>query len=200
MGNENHKPTTDTHAKKKKQLKHNTKGVHQTTRQKEKRGKEEKDIYKNKLKIIKKCQQEHTSIITLNENGLTASTKRHRLADWIQKQGGLHTVYILSRDYLVTQLCPTLCDPIDCSLPSSSVHWMIQTRMLEGLSISFSRGLQKTHFTSRDTYRPKVREWKKIFHINESQKKTRIIILISDKIYFNKDCYKSQARTLQNDQ
>ena len=162
----------------------------------EKRGKEEKDIYKNKPKIIKKCQQEHISIITLNENGLTASTKRHRLADWIQKQ----EVYILSRDYLVTQLCPTLCDPIDCSLPSSSVHWMLQTRMLEGLSISFSRGLQKTHFTSRDTYRPKVREWKKIFHINESQKKTRIIILISDKIYFNKDCYKSQGRTLQNDQ
>ena len=93
MRNENHKPTTDTHTKKKKQLKPNAKGGHQTTRQKEKRGKEEKNIYKSKPKTIKKCQQEHISIITLNENGLNVPTKRHRLADWIQKQGGIHTVY-----------------------------------------------------------------------------------------------------------
>ena len=88
-----HKPTTATHTKKKEQLKPNTKGGHRITRQKEKRGKEEKNTYKSKPKTIKKCQQEHISIITLNENGLNAPTKRHRLADWIQKQGGIHTVY-----------------------------------------------------------------------------------------------------------
>ena len=32
---------------------------------------------------------------------------------------------------LVTQLCPTLCDPMDCSLPGSSVHGNLQARMLE---------------------------------------------------------------------
>ena len=32
---------------------------------------------------------------------------------------------------LVTQSCPTLCDPIDCSLPVSSVHGILQARKLE---------------------------------------------------------------------
>ena len=41
---------------------------------------------------------------------------------------------------LVTQLWPTLCDPIDCSSPSSSVHEIFQAMILEWVSISFSRG------------------------------------------------------------
>ena len=36
-------------------------------------------------------------------------------------------------------LCPTLCDPIDCSLPVSSVHGIIQARILEWVAISSSR-------------------------------------------------------------
>ena len=36
------------------------------------------------------------------------------------------------------QLCLTLCDPMDCSLPSSSVHWILQARILEGVAIPFS--------------------------------------------------------------
>ena len=38
------------------------------------------------------------------------------------------------------QLCPTLCDPMDCSLPGSSVHGILQVRILEWVVISFSRG------------------------------------------------------------
>ena len=34
---------------------------------------------------------------------------------------------------LVAQLCPTLCDPVDCSPPGSSVHEILQTRILDGL-------------------------------------------------------------------
>ena len=76
------------------------------------------------------------SIITLNVNGLNAPTKRHRLAEWIQKQ-----------------------DPyIGC--------------------------LQETHFGPRDTYRLKVRGWKKIFLANGNQTKAGVAILISDKIDF----------------
>ena len=75
-------------------------------------------------------------IITLNVNGLNAPTKRHRLAEWIQKQ-----------------------DPYICHL-------------------------QETHFRPRDTYRLKVKGWKKIFHANGSQKKAGVAILISDKIDF----------------
>ena len=44
--------------------------------------------------------------------------------------------------------------------------------------------LQETHFISRDTYRLKMRGWKKIFHANGNQKKAGIAILISDKIDF----------------
>ena len=78
----------------------------------------------------------YISIITLNVNGLNAITKRHRLAEWIQKQ-----------------------DPYICCL-------------------------QKTHFRPRDTYRLKVRGWKKIFHENGNQKKAGLPILISHKIDF----------------
>ena len=66
------------------------------------------------------------SIITLNINGLSAPTKRHTLAEWIQKQD----LYI--------------------------------------------RYLQETHFRPRDTYRLKVRGWKKIFHANGNQKKAGV--------------------------
>ena len=41
---------------------------------------------------------------------------------------------------LVTQSCPILCDPMDCGLPDSSVHGILQTRILEGVAIPFSRG------------------------------------------------------------
>ena len=44
--------------------------------------------------------------------------------------------------------------------------------------------LQETHFRPRDTYRLKVRGWKKIFHANENQKKAGVANLISDKIDF----------------
>ena len=76
----------------------------------------------------------YISIITLSENGLNAPTKRHRLAEWKQKQ-----------------------DPYLCCL-------------------------QETHFRPRDTYRLKVRGWKKIFHANGNQKKAGVATLISDKM------------------
>ena len=40
----------------------------------------------------------------------------------------------------VTQLCPTLCDPMDCSLPGSAIHEIFQAIVLEWAAISFSRG------------------------------------------------------------
>ena len=72
----------------------------------------------------------YISIITLNANGLNALTKRHRLAEWIQKQN----LYICC--------------------------------------------LQETHFRPRDTYRLKVRGWKKIFHANGNEKKAGVAIFI----------------------
>ena len=44
--------------------------------------------------------------------------------------------------------------------------------------------LQETHLKTRDTYRLKVKGWKKIFHANRDQKKAGVAILISDKVDF----------------
>ena len=42
--------------------------------------------------------------------------------------------------YSVTKSCRTLCDPMSCSPPGSSVHGISQARILEWIAISFSRG------------------------------------------------------------
>ena len=53
--------------------------------QKKKKG--TKKTYKNKSKTINKMEMRtHISVITLNVNGLNAPIKRHRVAEWIQKQ------------------------------------------------------------------------------------------------------------------
>ena len=44
----------------------------------------------------------------------------------------------------VAQSCPTLSDPMDCSLPGSSTYGIFQARILEWVAISFSRGYQST--------------------------------------------------------
>ena len=41
---------------------------------------------------------------------------------------------------LATQSCLTLCNPMECSPPGSSVHGIFQARILEWVAISFSRG------------------------------------------------------------
>ena len=50
---------------------------------------------------------------------------------------------------LVAQSCPTLCNPMDCSPPGSSVHVILQARILEWVAILFSRG----------SSRPRDRTW-----------------------------------------
>ena len=52
------------------------------------------------------------------------------------------------------QLCPTLCDPIDCSLLGSSVHGILQARTLERVTVLSSRG----------SYRP--RDWTRISYVS----------------------------------
>ena len=50
---------------------------------------------------------------------------------------------IVSEEVLVAQSCPTLCDPMDCSPPGSSVHEIFQARILEWVAISFCRGFSQ---------------------------------------------------------
>ena len=49
----------------------------------------------------------------------------------------------------VTQSCPTLCDPMDCSLPGSPIHGILQAIVLEGVAISFSRGSSRPRDRTR---------------------------------------------------
>ena len=49
----------------------------------------------------------------------------------------------------VAQLSPTLCDPVHCSLTSSSVHGILQARILEWVTISFSRGSSRPRDRTR---------------------------------------------------
>ena len=53
----------------------------------------------------------------------------------------------------VAQSCPTLCDPVDCSPPGSSIHRILQARILEWVAISFSRGSSQS------------RDWTQVSHI-----------------------------------
>ena len=55
----------------------------------------------------------------------------------------------LGRRVLVTQSCPTLCDPIDYGPPGSSVHRILQARILERVAIPFSRGSSQTRDQTR---------------------------------------------------
>ena len=54
------------------------------------------------------------------------------------------------------ELCLTLCDPMDCSLPGSYVHGILQARILEWVAVPFSRGSSQP------------RDWTQVSHIADS--------------------------------
>ena len=63
---------------------------------------------------------------------------------WRRKQTPVHQVLCL-----VTQLCPTLCDPIDCGPPAPLSMEILQARKLEWVVISFSRGTSQPRDRTR---------------------------------------------------
>ena len=72
----------------------------------------------------------------------TSVWRVHRMAcEW-----GKHLLETESESE-VTQSCPTLCDPMDYSLPGSSVHGIFQARILGWVAISFSRGSSQPPWT-----------------------------------------------------
>ena len=70
--------------------------------------------------------------------------KQHLIKYLWHNKGGSTYIHIYLKDNirvkLLDQLCPTLCDPLDCSPPGSSVHGILQARILEWVAIFFSRG------------------------------------------------------------
>ena len=61
----------------------------------------------------------------------------------------------------VAQLCPTLSDPVDCSLPGSSVHGIFQARVLEWGAIAFSQVMN----TSGQFIEVEPQRWQDIFGV-----------------------------------
>ena len=56
------------------------------------------------------------------------------------QKSGIDTRYISAVCVCACSSCPTLCVPMDCSPPDSSVHVIFQARILEWVAISFLRG------------------------------------------------------------
>ena len=88
------------------------------------------------------------------DNGISLSHKKNEImpfaATWMDlemitpsevRQRETNIVLLMEKvKVLVPQSCPTLCNPMSCSPPGSSVHGTLQTRILERVANSFSRG------------------------------------------------------------
>ena len=100
----NQKPETNNrHTRKRKESKHKTKNSHQIIRKEGKRKKEQKKNHGNNQKTINKMTiNTCLSLIILNVNGLNAPIKRHRVAEWIEKQNPhiccLQEIHFRSKD------------------------------------------------------------------------------------------------------
>ena len=72
----------------------------------------------------------------------------------------------------VVQSCPTLSDPMDCSLPGSSVHGIFQARVLEGGAIAFSM---------RDSNKPQIPQFWiiSLWVVGESKKQVLCSLLLA---------------------
>jgi len=60
--------------------------------------------------------------------------------------------YIMCMHAKSLKSSPTLCNPIDCSLPGSSVHGILQARILKWVAMPFSRGSSQPRDQTRISY------------------------------------------------
>ena len=82
------------------------------------------------IQVIDKCTHSFLKLFILYW-GIAPSHRRMR---WLDATCAMN---IVSE---VAQSCATLCNPMDCSPPGSSIHGIFQARILECVAISFSRG------------------------------------------------------------
>ena len=80
---------------------------------------------------------------------------------------------------LVTKTCPTFCDPMDCSLLGSSVHGILQARILEWVAISLFRG----SFQPRD--QTHISCFVSGFFITEPPGKPKVTQVVNDRADFD---------------
>ena len=83
----------------------------------------------------------------VEREGINKPDTKHVHGNLLQQFHG-DRVWLPSREALALQLCmclviqscSTLCDPMDCSLPGSSVHGILHVRILEWVAMPFSKG------------------------------------------------------------
>ena len=85
-------------------------------------------LLKKKKRLRKLCTDTECSPVSIK--WITEHAEVHILAE--EKCISAHVLCALSR-----QSCLTLSDPMDCSLPGSSVHWILQARILEWVAMPF---------------------------------------------------------------
>ena len=92
-------------------------------------------VYPNSCPLIRWCHP------TISSSVIPFSSCHHSFpADKMLIFPKLISWHILNVKWSeIAQSCPTLCDLVDCSLPGSSVHGILQARKLEWVAISFSR-------------------------------------------------------------
>ena len=76
----------------------------------------------------------------------------------------------------VTQSCPSLCNPMDCSTPGSSVHGIIQARILEWVDIPFSREYVDSSAQSLSRVRLFVTPWTAALQASQSFTTSRSLL------------------------
>ena len=78
-----------------------------------------------------------TGIMALLSFGTLKLGNKSSRAYWMRKDTWSSQCIVC---ILCAQSCPSLCDPMDCSPPGSSVHGIFQARILEWVAVSYSKG------------------------------------------------------------
>ena len=111
--------------------------------------------------------QEHTKLSYRNRRYQSGSIMVWKLMSVILKlteySGRLELlpifILILVAHAKLLQLCPTLCNSVDCSPPGSSVHGLLQARIMEWVDFSFSRGSSQLRDQTHVSYVSCVGRW-----------------------------------------
>ena len=96
-------------------------------------------LFKISVHVCKRCCCEHSGAYTFLNYGLFYLVHCSDLNSKENQKGGDRYICVCE----VTQSCPTLCNPMDCSPPGSSVRGILQARILEWVAISFSNACKR---------------------------------------------------------
>ena len=97
---------------------------------------ESKEELKSVLMKVKEESEKAVLKLSVKKSKIMASCP---ITSWQMDGETVETVADFIFESEVAQLCPTLCDPVDCSPLGSSVHGILPARILEWVAISFSR-------------------------------------------------------------